>query len=418
MDEEQLRALLKELLEELRAESHRPPATGMEGANVNKGKMPHGEDADPDGDGDDDSTPEGDTDHDYWDADGKPTPKLKSLIQEVMAGGVDGTPETDAGAATNSNPEPDKEEREDPDKETMKPYDPNEVRADKPRFAMPNGSYPIDNCHDVHSAAVLAHHSGTYSFEAIKAHVNKAKEALGCPDSVIPKSWNSITPRNFDAEKNSITVSGQVERRNLEVKDIKLRSNKDPENPDAPETFTIVGYAAVFNSLSENLGGFRERIQPGAFRSALSKGGTVALWNHDENYPLATAETGTLRLYEDKHGLRSEIDLDPNVSYARDLLYNVRSGRVSKMSFGFTTETDDWGEEDGQTVRTLTGIRRLLDVSPVTNPAYRQTEVAARALLKADEIRTRQAPLDDPATAAGHELLMLQAALIERGIEF
>ena len=68
-------------------------------------------------------------------------------------------------------------------------YDP-EVRADKPKYAMPDGSYPINTCADVHSAAVLAHHSKTYGFAQVKAYVLKAKAGLGCPDSVLPDTWD------------------------------------------------------------------------------------------------------------------------------------------------------------------------------------------------------------------------------------
>lgn len=65
-----------------------------------------------------------------------------------------------------------------------------EQAADKPRFAMPDGSYPINTCSDVASAAKLAYHSKTYSFEEVRAHVMKAKNALDCPDSVLPGTWS------------------------------------------------------------------------------------------------------------------------------------------------------------------------------------------------------------------------------------
>lgn len=420
-------------------------------------------------DGDDDSTPEGDTDHDYWTEDGKPTQKLTDLLKMCQDKGLMRMIEPEPDPSTPYDPETRKESPkfamqngsypinncsdvsdaaklahhsntysfDQVKKHVMKAknalgcpdsvipdswsqmdrstYDPYEVRKGGAKWAMPDGSFPIDNLDDVRGAAILAHHSPAYSFEAIKRHVERAMEGLDAPKDLIPDSWYEIQPENFNAEKHSVTASGNVERRNITVQDIRLQENGCRADGQ-PESYTIIGYAAVFNSMSENLGGFREKITPGAFRSAIDKKETVALWNHDENFPLANMTSGSLRLYEDKHGLRSEIDLDPNVSYARDLLYNVRSGRVSKMSFGFTTDSDEWDLEDGQTVRTLTGIRRLLDVSPVTNPAYRDTEVSARAILHAEELRNRQEPGADPSTSAGMELLMLQATLIQRGL--
>ena len=63
---------------------------------------------------------------------------------------------------------------------------------------MPDGSYPINTCADVSDAAKLAHHSKTYSFEQIKAHVMKAKDALGCPDSVLPGHLGREQQRDAD----------------------------------------------------------------------------------------------------------------------------------------------------------------------------------------------------------------------------
>ena len=68
-------------------------------------------------------------------------------------------------------------------------YDP-EIRADEPKYSMPDGSYPINTCTDVKNAANLAHHSKKYTFQQVKAMVLKAKAGLGCPDSVLPDTWD------------------------------------------------------------------------------------------------------------------------------------------------------------------------------------------------------------------------------------
>lgn len=139
---------------------------------------------------------------------------------------------------------------------------------------------------------------------------------------------------------------------------------------------TLFGYAAVFGAWSEDLGGFRERLEPGAFRSATS-GDVRALWNHDPAFVLGRTTNGTLRLEEDERGLRVEIDPPTGPLYA-GFLENVRRGDVTQMSFGFSVVADEksYGP-NGERQRVLKEVR-LYEVSPVTFPAYAQTEVNLR----------------------------------------
>ena len=143
----------------------------------------------------------------------------------------------------------------------------------------------------------------------------------------------------------------------------------------------LVGYAAVFNKMSVVIGGsygFREMIEPGAFDDVLEDD-VRAVLNHDANFVLGRAGAGTLRLSVDDVGLRYEVDL-PDTSYAKDLLESVRRGDIKESSFKFTVLTDDWSENDEGTVRSIKKIGRLLDVSPVTYPAYPDATVAQRSL--------------------------------------
>lgn len=144
------------------------------------------------------------------------------------------------------------------------------------------------------------------------------------------------------------------------------------------DTPKLVGYAALFNVLSELMFGFREIIRPGAFTRTLSEGADVrALWSHDPSFVLGRTTAGTLRLEEDERGLRFEID-PPNTQWARDLLESIRRGDVTQTSFAFRTVADKWSSHDGEPLRELLDVD-LYDVSPVAYPAYKATTVAVRA---------------------------------------
>lgn len=144
----------------------------------------------------------------------------------------------------------------------------------------------------------------------------------------------------------------------------------------------IIGYAAVHEKLSENLGGFREKIARGAFDKALEKSDVRALINHDANLLMGRQSAGTLRLSTDDDGLQMEIE-PPDTEMARHYLRAIERGDMTGSSFSFTVDDDgdDWDEdEDGRVIRTVRSIRDLFDVGPVTFPAYLDTTVASRSL--------------------------------------
>lgn len=166
---------------------------------------------------------------------------------------------------------------------------------------------------------------------------------------------------------------------------VEWRNSGDPERPN--ET-TLRGHAAVFNSLSEDLGGFREMLAPGAFRAALRRQPDVRLLvNHDPNYVMARTASGTLELREDNTGLHVFARVDRNISWVEDLRASMQRGDVDQMSFAFTIRDggDDWAvTEDGNTIRTILpdGIDGLFDVSVVSFPAYDRTAVSMRGVLE------------------------------------
>ena len=145
----------------------------------------------------------------------------------------------------------------------------------------------------------------------------------------------------------------------------------------------LIGYAAVFNQLSEDLGGFREMILPGSFANVV--GGDVrALFNHDPNLILGRTTARTLRIEEDDIGLRYEVDL-PDTQTGRDLTISADRGDVNQSSFGFRVvpEGESWREptdDEPLPVRLIHLFQRLYDVSPVVFPAYPQTSAEARSM--------------------------------------
>ena len=141
----------------------------------------------------------------------------------------------------------------------------------------------------------------------------------------------------------------------------------------------LVGYAAVFNAPSLDLGGFREIVAPGAFKRTLADSAhVVALNNHNADQVLGRVGSGTLRLEEDDIGLRFELDL-PDTSYARDLSALVQRGDVAGCSFAFAARPGGelWEEINGETIRTLTALD-LGEITITAQPAYPDTTVAKR----------------------------------------
>lgn len=155
----------------------------------------------------------------------------------------------------------------------------------------------------------------------------------------------------------------------------------------AGETPKLAGYAAVYNKRSFPIDGyFVEVFKPGAFRDHLMKSPDVrAFAHHDPQRVLGRTLAGTLRLQEDAHGLRFELDL-PDTTDGRDIAELVRRRDITGMSFAFRTLSDQWRREDGQRMRDVIKAE-LIEISPVTFPAYGDTTVALRKL---DELRAQE----------------------------
>jgi HK97 family phage prohead protease len=156
---------------------------------------------------------------------------------------------------------------------------------------------------------------------------------------------------------------------------IELRAGGDKRSP------RLAGYAAVFNSPSQDLGGFTEIVMPGAFkRSLASARDPLALVQHMPQLVLGRRSAGTLSLSEDPRGLAFEIDV-PDTTAARDLLVSVERGDVTGASFAFSTPAggDRWQMRGEAVIRELLDVD-LHEITITAQPAYLDTTVARRAL--------------------------------------
>jgi len=152
--------------------------------------------------------------------------------------------------------------------------------------------------------------------------------------------------------------------------------NLEVRAAESGDGMTLTGYAALFNSWSEDLGGFREQIAPGAFKRSLKARNDIKmLWNHETGEVLGSTRSGTLRLTEDERGLRVEASL-PDTQRGRDAKILIERGDVSGFSFGFSVAErgDTWNSEGNE--RTLKSVR-LFEVSLTPFPAYTATNGTA-----------------------------------------
>lgn len=177
-------------------------------------------------------------------------------------------------------------------------------------------------------------------------------------------------------------VSMPVEQREIRFDVRELRVQSEGEK----KYFT--GYAAVFNSLSNDLGGWREIIRPGAFSETLASGREIRnLVNHNSAHLLGSTLSGTTEIWEDEHGLAFRT-LCSDRTYEQDLIKSLERGDASRCSFAFSVKNKKvdqrWSRPSGvdYELRELLKVD-LYEVSILTaDPAYSSTsaEVVMRSM--------------------------------------
>ncbi len=151
----------------------------------------------------------------------------------------------------------------------------------------------------------------------------------------------------------------------------------------------LEGHLAVFNREYEVFPGWIETIAPGAFAGTLSRGGDIkALWNHNPDICLGSTAAGTAAAHEDDIGLMTMILINERDSDAVNGMARVERGDVTGGSIGFDIiRQEEWWDGDIYHTRLLEV--ELYEFSPCTFPAYKDTDISARAKADFDSIKAQ-----------------------------
>jgi len=163
----------------------------------------------------------------------------------------------------------------------------------------------------------------------------------------------------------------------IELRAFDFQLDIEARGKDKPE---IVGHAAVFNKYTDIMW-FQERVMPGAFSETIKNDDVKFLFNHNPDNILARRFNNTLELSEDDKGLFIRA-YPADTTLGRDLLKLIERGDISQMSFAFRVSKDGdiWhegknGEPDKRDLLKL----KVFDVSAVTHPAYKDTDISLRS---------------------------------------
>jgi len=168
------------------------------------------------------------------------------------------------------------------------------------------------------------------------------------------------------------------------------------------------GHFLVFNKETELWPGFREKIDPSALDEVMTDDVAV-MTNHDSNMIMARTSAGNAWIGKDSTGGTVEW-VFPDTTAGRDTKENMRVKNITGMSFGFTVKDDklERDKETGTVTRTILKLERLYDASPVTFPAYEQTDTQLRAEYR-NEIESRpDFPKDEPEEHGAHDDMAFQ----------
>lgn len=195
-------------------------------------------------------------------------------------------------------------------------------------------------------------------------------------------------------------MKSKIQHRGRFISNLEVRAI----DPAKPNEVYIKGYAALFNSMTLLMSydecDYYEVILPGAFDSVLTND-VRCLFDHESEYVLGRGnntrgayESGlqTLKYGVDDKGLYYECRLDLSINIHNDLYKLMQRGDITQSSFGFIIGDSRWTEENINGKETCTreiiSVSQLFDVSPVTYPAYEDTEAEAMGSALKEEYKS------------------------------
>ena len=185
----------------------------------------------------------------------------------------------------------------------------------------------------------------------------------------------------------------KMDNKEIRSFDFEVRAEENEEKGKYVE-----GRAIVYGQRT-NLGWYDEIIADGALKDTDLRDVRLLVNHNTDMIPLARSRnnnansTMQLSVVEGEGmDIRANLDVDNNAD-AKSLYSAAARGDISGMSFMFVVDSDSWDDlESEHPTRTITGIKRVLEVSAVTFPAYSQTSLEARGL--ADALDSAKASLE------------------------
>lgn len=184
-----------------------------------------------------------------------------------------------------------------------------------------------------------------------------------------------------------------------------LESRKDDDG-----NAYIEGLGIVFNELSEDLGGFQERILPEAIEG-VDLSDVYSFINHDPNLIMGRTKSGTMEVEVKSDGVHYRVK--PPKS-ALTYIENIQRGDIDGSSFSFriAQDGDSWEDRDGQVpLRTIKKFSAIKEIGAVVGPAYTMTssDVALRNLDEWRKSQEPEVPEIDEATKMKADILKIRS---------